>query len=277
MSSVRWLRAPAPSTLVELLAAPPLEPSLEIARLVEVLSARLAAVPRTTPCRLDAFFAEFGAARFASPFHWSARTARRSLGTGALRRLVAGTSRDLLAAAREEADALCDRAQRGLARRGALGTWLAAAPPEVRALCAIEAATWAWGLCHLVDLDAHADRLAVGIPDAWFDVPATRTTLHGRRDAVATCATAGGLLRLRDGAPGERAYDGLLVDGLVAAITGRAPIAPARVVGAWPDAGLVLSVELDADAVRHAARVLVACAVSLAPGAAPRVDTVLAA
>ncbi|HEV3212202.1 MAG TPA: hypothetical protein VGZ03_02285 [Acidimicrobiales bacterium] len=276
MSTVRRLRSPAPSAIVDLLCAPPEAAPPATARLAEVLAARLVATPRAAPSRLDAFVAEYGAARFATAFRWSAKAARRPLGTGALRRLVAGTSRELLGAAREEVDATCDRAQRGLARRGALGTWLAAAPAEVRALCAVEAATWAWGLCHLVDYDAHAGRLAVGVPDAWFDVPGGRTTLHGRRDAM-SAGVAGGLLRLRDGAPGVRAHDGLLVDGLVAAISGSAPCAPTRVVGAWPDAGVVLGVELDADTVRRAARVVVACAATFVPAAAPSAAPVLAA
>jgi len=276
VSTVRRLCAPDPCELVALLALPPTAPSLPVTRLVAVLGARLASASRTSPTRLDAFVAEFGAARFTTAFRWSARGARRPLGTGALRRLVAGTSRDLLGAAHEEVDDLCDRAQRGLARRGALGTWLAAAPAEARALCAIEAASWAWGLCHLLDLDANADRVAVGVPDAWFDVPGARTTLHGRRDATGTTA-ASGLLRLRDGAPGARALDGLLVDGLAAGIAGGTPTVPARVVGAWPDAGVALVVELDATAVRHAARLVVACAA--VPGAGPgrRTEAVLAA
>jgi hypothetical protein len=276
MSTIRRLRAPAGAVLVELLAAPPAEPVQPVARVLDVLAARLASTSRPAPSRIDAFVAEYGAKRFATAFRWNARAARRPVGTGALRRLVAGTSRDLLGAAHEEIDALCDRAQRGLARRGALGTWLASAPSEVHAVCAIDAATWAWGLCQLLDLDAHADQVVVGVPDAWFDVPGARTTLHGRRDASGV-APASGLLRLRDGAPGALALDGLLVDGLVAAMGGRTPTVPACVVGAWPDAGLVVSVELDAEALRHAARVVVSCAASLDAGPIQHVDAVLAA
>jgi hypothetical protein len=276
VSTVRRLRSPAPSAIVDLLCAPPEAPPPPTARLAEVLAARLAAMRRTAPSRFDAFVAEFGAARFATAFRWSAKAARRPLGTGALRRLVAGTSRELLGAAREEADATCDRAQRGLARRGALGTWLAGVPAEVRALCCVEAASWAWGLWHLLDLDAHAGRLALGVPDAWFDVPGARTTLHGRRDATGT-GEAAGFLRLRDGIPGGRAIDGLYVDGLIAAIAGRSPSVPARVLGAWPDAGVVLVAELDTAAVRHAARVVVGCATVLEPGPPAHADAVLAA
>jgi hypothetical protein len=277
VSTVRRLQVPTPSDLVDLLTAPGSESPVELGRLVDAIAARLAKTHPTRPRRIDAFVAEFGAARFTTAFHWSARAARRPLGTAALRRVAAGTSRDLLRAAHEEMETLCDRAQRGLARRGALGTWLAAAPTEVRALCAAEAATWAWGLCHLVDLHAHADRVAVGVPDAWFDVPRARTTLHGRRDATGTGVAASGVLRLRDGAPGARALDGLLVDALVAAMAGRVPMTPARVVGAWPDAGIVLCVELDDVALRHAARLVVTCGSSLTTTATPSVEPVLAA
>lgn len=289
MSAVQRLHADVPARLVELLCTPADAPPAHVQRLVEVLVARLSA---SSPAgsrqkRIDAFVAEHGPARFATPFRWSAKAARRPLGTGALRRLAAGTSSGVMEAAREEVDASCDRAERGLARRGALGTWLAAAPREVRALCAVEAATWATGLCHLVDVDASCDRVALGIPDAWFDVPGTRVTLQGRRDAapVHRLTETPALLRLRDGAPGERAVEGLLVDGLVAAMsrpTGTAPegSTPARVIGAWPDAGCVLVVDLDVEHARQAARTVVQCAAAVsspAQGAASRVDSPVAA
>ncbi|HEV3328777.1 MAG TPA: hypothetical protein VGZ33_05220 [Acidimicrobiales bacterium] len=267
---MRRLHAPSPARLVDLLCTPTDEPpAAGVQRLVELVVARLGSAPRTSSgtTTIDAFVAEHGPARFAAPFRWSARTARRPLGPGALRRLAAGTSVGVLDAAHEEVDASCDRAQRGLARRGALGTWLAAAPREVRAVCAAEAATWATGLCHLVDWDASADRVAIGVPDAWYGVPGAPVTLHGRRDAASVhrATVAPGLLRLRDGAPGERAVEGLLVDGLVAAMSrpssaGAAGSMPSRVIGAWPDAGCVLLVDLDAEHLRRAARTIVQCA-----------------
>ncbi len=286
MSAVQRLQAPAPARLVELLSTPADAPPAGTPRLVEALVARLAsASPTSGAPTIDGYVAELGPARFAAPFRWSARAARRSLGTGALRRLAAGTSSGVLDAAHEEVDANCDRAERGLARRGALGTWLAAMPREVRAACATEAATWATGLCHLVDWRANADRIAIGVPDAWFNVPGARWTLHGRRDATSLhpVAHAAGVLRLRDGAPGERAVEGLLVDGLIAAMarpSSTPPEAlPSKVIGAWPDAGCVLVVDLDAEHLRRAARTIVQCTTAAAPSsdASPRVDTPVAA
>jgi hypothetical protein len=248
---VRWLRAPSPEVVVSLLESPGVAPGPPD-ELGAALLGRLADRSDGKPRRLDAFVVEHGAARFAAPFRWSARAARRTLGTGALRRVAEGTARDLRHGAREELSACCDRARRGLARRGALGTWLASQGPEVRGLCAVEAMTWAAGLAQLLDLDANAARLHVGVPDAWRAVPGARTTLHGRRDAVSRAT--GALLRLRDGAPGVRALDGLAVDGLVASLAADAP--PPCVLGAWPDAGVLAVVELEDGAVRRAARAL---------------------
>jgi hypothetical protein len=289
VSTVQRLHAPTPRRVVELLCASDDDARpVGVSALLEALVARLqlTSPPASGTTRVDAFVGERGPERFATPFRWSARTARRPLGTGALRRMSAGTSVGALDAAREELEASCDRAERGLARRGALGTWLAATPREVRAVCVTEAATWATALCQLIDWNAHADRLAVGIPDAWFDVPAAAMTLHGRLDAASVRAAtrAPGILRLRDGAPGDRAVEGLLVDGLVAAMArgarGEADSMPSRVLGAWPDTGSVLVVDLDAEHLRAAARTVVACVTAStlpAPGATPRVDAVLAA
>ena len=138
-------------------------------------------------------------------------------------------------------------------------------PPTVRSLCAVEGATWAAGLLHLVALDKGG--IALGVADAWFDVPGIGLTLHGRRDAVSSVhsdAARVGLLRVRDGLPGKRAVEGLLVDGLVDALSAPERPVPARVVGAWPDAGMCLVVAFDDDAARSAARIVVECATRLA-------------
>jgi hypothetical protein len=132
----------------------------------------------------------------------------------------------------------------------------------VRSLCAVEAATLAERLLRLVE-PSHDGAVAVGIPDAWFDVPGTTITLQGRLDA-ALYRGAGeplGLLRVRDGVPSEKAGDGLVVDALVAALAGRRP---ARMVGAWPDAGLCLLIDFDDEAVRRAARLVLSCADAIA-------------
>lgn len=253
------LQAPAP-------AAPPLS-----TRLRDLLEARLArSCPSGGPRRrIDAFTVERGGATFTVPFEWSARAARRVLGTAAARAVASGGARDPLSAASDEIDRLCDRAARGLARPGSLATWLTSEPATVRALCAVEAATWAAGLLSLVAPDRAAAGLAIGVADAWHDVPRAAVTLRGRRDAVARAGREGeraALLRVRDGLPGDDSVDGLLTDGLVDALAAPQRPIPARVVGAWPDAGVCLVVDFDDDAVRRAARVVVACAERVAAG-----------
>ena len=121
-----------------------------------------------------------------------------------------------------------------------------------------------------------SDGTIVGIPDAWFEVPGTSITLQGRRDAEMGCHRGSplALLRVRDGLTGARAVDGLLVDALVATLEGRGP---ARIVGAWPDAGLDLIVEFDEEAVRQAARVLISCADAIAASSASSHTTAVAA
>ncbi len=263
----------APDVLAALLCAAPGDAPDVTTRLRDPLFARLAAsLGPSAPERLDAYSLDHeGARRFSSPFAWSARASRRAIGTAAARH-AAATATSPLDAAREEVERLCDRALRGLARRGALSTWLAGAPREVRATCAVEAASWATRLLHLVEpLGAHP--LAVGVPDAYVSVPATRISLVGRRDVAGT-GPRPGLLRVRDGAPPGSAADGLCVDGLVAALaTGSAP---ARAIGAWPDAGIVLIVELDGEALCHAARCLVGAASASGPRARSDVVTLAA-
>jgi len=269
VSSVQRLCAPSREVLLACATAAPREDVEVPARLRNQLVARLTVSLGTDRRRhrLDAFGVEHGPARFDAPFAWSARAARRTIGTGAARLVAAGVASHPHSAAACEIERLSDRAQRGLARRGALGTWLAAAPSSVRALCATEAATWAERLLRLVE-PQHADgTAAVGVADAWFEVPGSTVTLQGRLDAAlfGSPGQPAGRLRIRDGLPGARAIDGLVVDAFVAALAGERT---ARIIGAWPDAGLCLVVDVDDEAQRHAARLLVSCADALAASSA---------
>jgi hypothetical protein len=219
--------------------------------------------------RLDAFVVEHDGEMQVTPFRWSARNARRSLGTRAARLVTSGGAPDALSAAHLEIDRQCDRARCGLAPRGSLATWLLGASAPIRAQCVVEASTWAAGLLGLV---APSDTgVVVGIADAWYEVPAARMTLHARRDAVAggDHGARTGILRLRDGMPAPRAAEGLAVDGVIAALATPSS-APAVVVGAWPDAGVVLTLGFDAAAARVGARLLVDTAVSVAGCTTPR-------
>lgn len=242
-------RAPSPEALAELceLDSPREAPDSSLRDLVcDALGSRGAV------SRLDAFVVEHGPADRARAFRWTPRAARRSLGTRAARLVASGESPDLLTAARGEIERQADRARCGLARRGALGAWLAQADETVRALCAVDAATWAAQL--LATVAPERSGLVIGISDAWFDVPGARITLRGRRDAVsvATGEMRRGLVRLESGAPGERALDGLVVDALAAALASPSWCPPRAIVGVWPEAGVTLGVPFDDPAATRA-------------------------
>ena len=269
MTVVERLCAPTRGALLARAVAGPRDatcvPAGVRSQLVARLAARLAGDRRRH--RVDSFAAELGPARFDAPFAWSARVARRPIGTSVAGLVAAGAMPDALSAAAFEIERLCDRAHRGLLRRGALGAWLDAAPGAVRSLCAVEAATWAERLLRLVEPGPDG-AIAVGIPDAWFEVPGTTVTLQGRLDATLRGVDAGSLalLRVRDGVPAASAPDGLVVDALVASLGGQRPT---RMVGAWPDAGLCLLVDFDDEAMRQAARLVLTCADAIAASAAP--------
>jgi len=262
VTSTVHLRNPTPREVAHVLCAPARAAEPLSGRLRLLLGERLASAAGRVEgrARIDAYAVERDRPGFSTPFSWNARAARRVVGTAAARALATRTSPDALSAAASEIERLCDRAERGLARPGSLGTWLAGEPEHVRALCAVEAATWMAGLLHLV---APIGGVAIGVADAWHQVPGAQLTLHGRRDAAARSAGSTarlGLLRVRDGLPGPCAVDGLLVDGLIDALSGPERPLPSRVVGGWPDAGICLVVEFDEDAARQAARALLECA-----------------
>jgi hypothetical protein len=264
-------RAPTPAALSTLLESPPTEDAPLDDRLIASLTSKLAATShglgRTV--RLDAFVVERNGDVQVTPFAWSARTARRSLGTRIARLVVSGDAPDVVHAAHMEVERQCDRARCGLAARGSLATWLLSTSGPVRAECVVEASTWAIGLLGLVAPSETS--IVVGIADAWFEVPAARTTLHARRDAVSDGdhGARRGILRLRDGMPEERAAEGLAVDGVIAALASPSN-PPTMVVGAWPDAGLVLALRFDRAAARTGARLLVDTAKNVAAGVTRR-------
>ena len=139
MSVVRRLHAPSAAHLVELLSAPAEAPRADATRFEMQRTRRRSRrggsprrSPRTDQDRRVRRRARSGAVRHAVRVERADGAApARHRGAAATRR--AGPRRARSDAAHEEIERLCDRAERGLARRGALGTWLAAAPREVRA------------------------------------------------------------------------------------------------------------------------------------------------
>ncbi|MDE3065689.1 MAG: hypothetical protein KGJ36_08455, partial [Acidobacteriota bacterium] len=152
------------------------------------------------------------------------------------------------------------RSRTGQTRPGSLGRWLEAATPGARGLVLAEALTWARGVLEV----AHAVEGPWTIPaaDAYYDVAGARVTLRGRRDLEVGHGEGRVVVRVRAGSPGPTAGAGLRADLVTCALADPRGVAPTRVVGAWPEAGVVLGVDGTIEDLRAGARDLVRAALA---------------
>lgn len=223
------------------------------------LSARLRAVAGQGHRRLDAWMVE-RAGQPSGNFRWTPATARRVLGNAALRRTVSDPSMSGVTAVQEEMDDQLLRAVSGYARAGSLAHYLALSSPSVLALVSAEATNWATQLREAAESLSHP--WSVCSSDAYYDVARARTTLRGRRDLVVNRGSSRILLRVRSGAPGKSAGPGLRADLTIDALADPQGVAATRLVGLWPEAGVVLSVDGTMEDLRAGARDLVRTAVA---------------
>ena len=222
------------------------------------LSARFRAVADVEHRRLDAWLVERSGTR-GPAFAWTPQSARRTLGTAALRRDPT-TDTGLVDAVHSAIDDQVLRVVAGRARSGSLAFWLGGLSRAERGLVVAEALNWSVALAEVARTIAAPWRLAPN--DAYYDVAAARTTLRGRRDLVVTCGDERVVLRLRSGAPGRSAGAGLRADLLVETLADPRGVAPARFVGVWPDAGVCLGVEGTIEDLRSGARDLLRTAIA---------------
>lgn len=223
------------------------------------LAARFRGVAIPGHRRLDAWSVE-RAGRLGDGFRWSPTTARRVLGNAALRQLCARPHANATDAVRDELVNHLVRAASGHARSGSLSSWLASAPHPVLGLVTSEAVNWATQLHEIAqELD---EPCQVARSDAYYDVASARTTLRGRRDLVVARGDARVLLRVRSGAPGKSAGPGLRADLTIDTLADHSGVAPLRVIGLWPEAGVCLAVDATMDDLRSGARDLVRVAVA---------------
>jgi hypothetical protein len=224
------------------------------------LSARFRAVASDTHRRIDAWMVE-QAGKTSPGFRWSPATARRVLATGALRRCGRVTHVSMIDAVTDEIADQLARATSGFARRGSLGDWLSGLCASEIALVTAEAASWAAQNAEVAEWITSPWQVPTS--DAYYDVARARTTLRGRRDLAVTLDEARVILRFRAGSPGKSAGPGLRSDLTIEALTHPEGLAPARIIGVWPEAGVCLSVEGTMDDLRSGARDLVRTAVVL--------------
>jgi hypothetical protein len=223
------------------------------------LAARFRAVPATDHRRLDAWMVERGG-RPPGPFRWSPATARRAVGNAALRRALREPSMTRFDTVEAEVADQLLRYAAGCARAGSLAWYLATCSPAALGLVSAEAANWATQLAEAAESLEHP--WSVAESDAYYDVARARTTLRGRRDLIVTAPQCRILLRVRAGAPGKSAGPGLRADLTIDALSEPSGESAARIIGLWPEAGVVLSIDGTMMDLRAGARDLVRTAVA---------------
>ncbi|HVX23019.1 MAG TPA: hypothetical protein VHB02_16870 [Acidimicrobiales bacterium] len=195
-----------------------------------------------------------------TPFRWSPRTARRTIGLAAARRCLGPGRLAPATAVAVVIGELAAEGRRGLGRSGSVAGWLAGLPGGGRAAVQVEATGWCTTLLEAVEWDrlAGAD---VGPPDRWWAVGGV--SLRGRADVRLGLAGPGGggaggrgLLTVVAGWPGPGSRVELGLAALVAAVGGGE--VPGRVVGWWPECGRAVAVAVDRGLLQATAAVVVA-------------------
>jgi hypothetical protein len=222
------------------------------------LTSRFRAVASTQHRRLDAWTVE-QAGRPTTPFTWRPSSARRAIGSAALRRYLAAANATMAGCVRDEIDDQLLRCASGHARTGSLAPWLSALSRPVHGLVVAEAVNWATQFLDVAD--GITGSWQIPASDAYYAVAAARTTLRARRDLVVDADGSRVVLRLRGGAPGKSAGPGLRADLTIDTLAHFEGLAPSRFIGLWPEAGVMLCVDATMDDLRAGARDLVRTAV----------------
>ena len=208
-----------------------------------------------------------------TPFLWSPHTARRLLGGAGARHVLSGSSPSPLKGVQREIEDVIRRAQSARTRPGSLGLWLTEMTAGVRSAVIAEATNYATELLTSVTWSEFADRVHLAVADPVWAVPgAPWITLRGRRDAILDLDPehkTRALLAMRPGRPRSTALDDLGLVALADALTMPDAPLPTRVVGVWPHSGKAISLEIDAEVMKKAARLVVGAVESLRLGHAP--------
>jgi hypothetical protein len=201
---------------------------------------------------VGAFFLRTPTAGSATPFRWTARTARRTIGLAAVRACPPGGRRAPADAVADVMAAMAADGRRGLGRPGGVERWLASLPAGGTAAVAAEATIWATGLVGAVTWD-RMDGAAVGAADGWWDV-GRDVAVRGRADVRVPIGAVGGggprpaaLLTVVGGRPEPTSRVALGLPALVAAVGRSHEPVPARVAGWWPECGRALVVPVDGE------------------------------
>ncbi len=227
---------------------------------------RAAAGPfRVTDHEIRTALGDGAGAADATPFTWSARTARRALGLAALRLLAGGAARSPAEAVRVRIEEAARWVREGNPCGSQLDRWVAGLGPAGRTAVAAEAVTWVTRLWCAIDWPALPAPPVIG-RDQWWDSPhSALLALRGRADVRSGRAS----LVVLSGPRRDSARAELALVALVDALRGRGRSEPGRVVGWWPDSGRLLRIEPEPAVLTLAADAVAAVLAGVATPARP--------
>jgi hypothetical protein len=185
-----------------------------------------------------------------TPFAWSARTARRSLGLAAVRCLLAGDARSPAEGVRATMAESVRLARRGDRLASPVDRWLAGLSAGGMAAVQAEAVTWATRLWCALDWTAFEEPPVIG-RDRWWDSPhSSLLALRSRAEVRSLTVDATGVphsvhLVVLGGPRRPTIRSELGVVAVVEALQAPASLPPGRIVGWWADSGHVVKVEFD--------------------------------
>jgi hypothetical protein len=207
-----------------------------------------------------------------TPFAWSPRTARRTLGLAAVRSLGAGEARSPIDGVRRAVADAVRSVRDGERSAASMDRWLAGLAPAGLAVVEADAVTWATRLWCALDWNAFEELPLVG-RDHWWNSP------HSSLLAIRSRAEVRSVTRDDSGNPysthlvvlsGRRRTSirsELSVVAMAEVLQAQHSLPPARVVGWWPDSGHHIKVDIDRNVLEEGAA---AVARTMTRGESPR-------
>jgi hypothetical protein len=207
-----------------------------------------------------------------TPFAWSPRTARRTLGLAAVRALAAGEARSPIAGVRRAVADAISSVRDGERSAASMDRWLAGLAPAGLAAVEADAVTWATRLWCALDWKAFEEHPLIG-RDHWWNSP------HSSLLAIRSRAEVRSVTRDHDGNAfsthfvvlgGRRrptVRSELSVVAMAEVLQAQHSLPPARIVGWWPDSGHHVKVDIDRAVLEEGAA---AVARTLTRGETPR-------
>lgn len=205
---------------------------------------------RLTDHHVRAALAPSNGASNITPFAWSARTARRSLGLAGVRALVSGAARSPVDGVGSAIDGAVRAVRQGEASASPMDRWLDGLPAAGRAAVQADAVTWATRLWCALDWSAFEEPPTIG-RDHWWDSPhSSLLALRSRAEVRAVARDRAGAafsvhLVVLGGSRRPTIRSELSVTAMVEALCSPPSLPPGRIVGWWPDSGHLVKVEID--------------------------------